>query len=118
SINDSHFFNIFGVVTLGVLKQDETVDLITVPAAKAGHHPLVDEVAWVLHLAGTHPLFVQIACFYLFEARAHLQGNGGIDREAVRKLFYEEARDHFNYALQHLISEERQILQEEIWKEQ
>ncbi len=117
SINDSHFFNIFGVVTLGVLKQDEAVNLITVPSAKAGY-TLADEATWVLHLAGTHPLFVQIACFYLFEARAHLEGSSGINHEAVRKLFYEEAQDHFNYALQHLISQDRQILQEEIWKEQ
>lgn len=117
SITDSHFFNIFGVVVLSTLKLDEALELITMPSVRAGHS-LANEADWVLQLAGTHPLFVQMACFYLFEAKVHLQREVKVDYETIMKLFFAEAQDHFNYALAHLSNVDRQILQEEIWKPQ
>lgn len=116
-IVNSPFFNIFGVVKLGALKRDEALELITVPSERAGCS-LAEEAAWVVRLAGTQPLFVQIVCFYLFEAKARLREGEEIDYEAIRKLFYEEARGHFDYAFERVTDEDRYVLREEIWRDQ
>ena len=116
-IADSPFFNIFAVVSLDALTGEEARELMTIPSLKAGY-PLADDAGWLLELAGTQPIFVQIACFYLLEARAGLSNGEEPDYEAVRQLFYGEARDHFEYAWTHLTEAGRQRLQPELWQDQ
>jgi hypothetical protein len=116
-IIDSPFFNIFARITLGPLERSEALELITIPSRAAGY-PLEDDADWLLKLAGMQPICLQIACFYLLEARAHAAGGKRVDYDAARQLFYDEARDHFHYAWIHLSEQERDRLKKEAWQEQ
>ena len=116
-IVDSPFFNIFARVTLEALTWEEARQLIITPSLKAGY-ALEEDANWVLTLTGSQPIFVQIACFYLLEAKRRLPDNEFVDYDAVGRLFYEEARDHFEYAWTHLSDHSRQNLEKEIWQDQ
>lgn len=116
-IVDSPFFNIFAVLSLGPPIRDEALELITVPSTRVGYS-LADKADWVLDIAGLHPLYVQIACFYLLDAMAHISTDRELDYESVQKLFYEEAKDHFEYAWDHLTEQDRVTVQKTIWQNQ
>jgi hypothetical protein len=105
----SPFFNIFAVVGLGPLSAEAAQVLITEPSTAAGR-PLTDETDWILDLVGTHPLFLQIVCYYLLEAVAGRSDGTAVDLARVERLFLEEARDHFQYAWDHLSEQEKEPL--------
>jgi hypothetical protein len=96
-IVDSPFFNIFALIHLDALAETAARDLITIPSQHAGY-PLAPRTGWILDLAGTQPLFLQIACFYLLEAER--QGEP-VDLPRVEAQFTQEAADHFAYAWKH-----------------
>jgi hypothetical protein len=104
SVVSSPFFNIFTSIQLGLLQRDEALRLIEEPSAKAGCS-LADDAEFLLSLAGRHPFFLQMACFYLFEAKSK---GGGVDYETVTRLFRNEVRDHFEYLWGHLTDVQRQ----------
>ena len=106
-IVDSPFFNIFAVITLGVLKENAARDLILIPSQRAGRS-LAPYADWALELAGTHPFFLQILCFYLIEG---YRRGGPMDLGWVKDRFYQEAADHFAYAWEHADDATRQQMQ-------
>ena len=116
NIVDSPFFNIFAMEPLDALTSSEALDLITLPSTKAGC-ALAGEAPWVLEMTGRQPMFIQIACFHLFEMQARPSGPVEVDQAAVQARFYEEVKPHFEYAWDHLVEEERRRLQKEIWQE-
>ncbi|HFQ94792.1 MAG TPA: ATP-binding protein [Anaerolineae bacterium] len=96
-IMDSPFFNIFALISLDALTETAARDLIAIPSQRYGRS-LAPHADWLLDLAGTQPLFLQIACFYLLEA--YRQGEP-VDLARVADRFYQEAVDHFTYAWDH-----------------
>ncbi len=104
SVVSSPFFNIFTSIQLGLLQRDEALKLIEEPSASAGCS-LADDTEFLLGLAGRHPFFLQMACFYMFEAKTK---GDGVDYEAITRLFHNEAQDHFGYLWEHLTDEKRQ----------
>lgn len=101
-IKDSPFFNIFTHMHLGLFERESARELISVPSKREGI-PLEDYAEFVFELAGYHPFFIQIACSNLFE---HLKEG----QKVVRKKFYEEAEDHFEYMWYHMDSEDEKCL--------
>lgn len=110
SVMSSPFFNIFAAIPLGVLERDEALKLIKEPSNRASCS-LAEEVDFLLELAGRHPFFLQIACFYLFEAKVRGEG---VDHDHVTKLFKEEADNHFSYLWEHLEDKEKHGIRAEL----
>ena len=94
----SPFFNIFHKLNLGSFAPDEATQLIVGPSTAAGYslEPYVDPI---IETGGYFPFFLQMACCAFFENRN--------DLEEARRKFYEQARDHFVYAWNHLSERER-----------
>lgn len=105
SVMSSPFFNIFGVIPLTVFERDEAVELIKVPSARVGYS-LAEDADFLLELAGRHPFFLQIACFYAFDELLHSES---VDYEAIRRRFRQEIRDHIDYSWRHLPSSEQVV---------
>jgi len=108
----SPFFNIFYIYTLGALPYEEALELITVPAQRAGI-PFTDvEVEWTLKYAGRHPFFIQRVCYVLFEEK--LESNDGeIDEQHIKKLAYKDLLPHFQDTWERMPQEQRTLLQDE-----
>lgn len=108
----SPFYNIFypEPIYLGALSEAEATQLITEPAAKAGH-PFTDEnVAFVLTLAGRLPFALQVAASMLY--RAHRDGQTGLAAQVgARKTFNAAMQKHFAYYWRHFTPIEQQALQ-------
>jgi hypothetical protein len=107
----SPFFNIFASIRLGLFSADEARVLLTTLAARGGldfSPPLVD---FLLDLAGSHPLFLQIAGFHAFELH---QTSGtaltGADYAELSKRFQTSVEEHFGYYWRNLSATERQVL--------
>lgn len=103
----SPFFNIFSEERLNLLPRDEARGLLQHLATLDGGEPFADEhVAAIIDFAGTHPFFLQVAGFYLYEMREA----GEIDLERLVKRFKAEAEDHFRYLWSQLKDEEQLAL--------
>jgi hypothetical protein len=105
-VDSSQFWNIFTTLHLGLLKEGEARDLITVPFARSEVEISAEDADFVLRLAGQHPLFLQVACYHLFEARQ----KGVVDYAEVEARFRQEADPYFGYIWDHLKDEERLTL--------
>lgn len=105
-IAGSPFFNIFHKMNLGCFTREEAMDLISQPSRESGH-PFEVYADPIFQLAGRFPFFLQLACCTLFE---HLETHPSAevpDWQWVRKRFYQEARDHFQYLWNHLPKREQ-----------
>jgi hypothetical protein len=105
SVISSPFFNIFNTLRLGALTRDGALDLIRVPSELAGYS-IRDDEEFILELAGTHPLLLQLACYLVFEARTS-SSHSSLDHRAIRALFDQQVQDHFKYAWEVLDNEEQ-----------
>jgi hypothetical protein len=107
NIQTSQFWNIFVERVLGLMPEDEARTLITEPFARAGGTITNEDVAFVLNLAGRHPFFIQIACYYLFKAQSE-----GVspDHATVERCFLDEAHRHYTYAWKQLNEAEQTAL--------
>jgi eukaryotic-like serine/threonine-protein kinase len=109
-IAGSPFFNIFHKMNLGCFPNTETMELITGPSQGTAH-PLQPHAAFILKLAGCFPFFLQLACCSLFEYLQTHPSKEVPDWQLIRKRFYEEARDHFQYLWDHFPKRERIVCQ-------
>ena len=109
---DSSFFSIFYSFSVGALTEEETSNLISLPADRAGMPFTQKEVAWVRKEAGLHPFFIQRICYALFEEKQQ-SPNGEVDLMVVRKKAFQSLLDHFTDTWQHLTEAERASLQDE-----
>ena len=89
AIPTSPFPNIFTLLRLGPLAEDEARDLVTRPAERAGQPFTEAEASFVLGLAGAHPYRLNVACTLLYEAKL----SGRVDFTDVRLRFEEEVRN-------------------------
>jgi class 3 adenylate cyclase len=113
-ISDSPFFNIFSTQPLGLLTREEAAALICEPSAARGI-PLAPLTDVILSMGGCYPCFLQIAACAWFE---HLEAEeksaedflGAPPPRAVQDAFRQEARPHFEFALETMPEEEREVL--------
>lgn len=109
-IAGSPFFNIFHKMNLGCLTEGEAMELIAGPSREAGCalHSYSD---FILNLAGRFPFFLQLACSTFFEYLQAYPFKEVPDLNLIRKRFYEEAQDHFQYLWDHFPQRERVVCQ-------
>ncbi len=105
-IKGSPFFNIFGNVVLKPLSAQEVDELLD-GALRDTPFPLVSEERDHLHrLAGCQPMFVQMAGYFLFEARQR-----GYETDTLYKFvdenFAQQADPHFTYQWNHSTESEK-----------
>jgi tRNA A-37 threonylcarbamoyl transferase component Bud32 len=107
----SPFFNIFSEMPLGLMAQDEAIDLVTT-LSSAGEGPgfCEEEVDLALELAGPHPFFLQIAGFHLYELPARGESKPPDAYDHAARRFNAEAADHYRYLWSQLSNEEQQAL--------
>jgi len=95
---DSPFFNIFREMPLGPFSEDEALQLIHQPVAKTAITFDEDDEAFIFETGGLHPLFLQIACYHLFDT---YRESGTINKEesyeGARRNFMDESLQHFRY---------------------
>lgn len=104
----SAFLNIFGTVYVGPMLKDEAEDLVRIPSESRGVEITDEEVEFVLDLAGYFPLFVQIACYHLFNFKL----SGQVNLHNLERNFAYEATPYFmGYFLKRLSEAENETLQ-------
>jgi hypothetical protein len=107
----SPFFNTFAPLYLGLFSDEDAQGLVETLATKASATFAPDLVHLIVELAGLHPLLLQIAGFYAFEAwwrRDGLLEEG--DHAEIRDHFCAEAQPHYEYYWRHLTAEEQYTL--------
>ena len=107
-IEESPFFNIFTLVTVGPMSEAEVQQLIAVPSAAAGA-PLEPHAERILDLGGHLPFYVQIACAAVFDCLAEGDGQE-LDWTFVEQRFVEEASSHFHYLWENFEDGERRVI--------
>jgi transcriptional regulator with XRE-family HTH domain len=94
----SPFFNIFAPLHLGLLAEGEATELLATLSARGGRPFAPDTLAFLLELAGPHPLFLQVAGYRAFAALEG--GQGDLDaaaRIAVRTQTIADLEPHLRY---------------------
>jgi hypothetical protein len=107
----SPFFNIFSHHTLGPLTQKATIELITVPANRAGCSFNEKEIQFILKIAGRHPFYIQRACYFLFQHKTREHSHLSLSQLAHQ--IYDELLPHFAYAWNHLQPDQEDQLKRE-----
>ena len=106
----SPFFNIFSELSLGLMNEDEARGLLVGFSSQGGTEFCDDEIAFALSLAGTHPFFLQIAGFYLYETPGCGKPRAVEGYQQIRKRFLAEAEDHYRYLWAQLSSTQQMAL--------
>lgn len=106
TIKSSPFFNIFASVFLRPFKPEEARALLTGELAGTPVQFSDAEQAYLIEIAGGHPLFVKMAGHYGFEARlAGLKGD--VLCAFVAENVRQQAEPHFSYLWSHSSDSER-----------
>ena len=103
----SEFFNSFALCSLGSFTEGELVDFLVKTSGPFGV-PMLGFKHGIIQLSGRFPFFVQIACWYYFQAFVE-QGHS-INKALIRQKFLDEATEHFEYIWRHLDHSERQLV--------
>lgn len=111
AVEESPFFNIFAMVSIGPLAREEAYELVLVPAARAGISFSEEEIEWVLRQAGRHPFFIQRVSHYLFEEKCTHAGH--INRNRIKSQAYNELQHHFEAYWERLGEEQQELLRNE-----
>lgn len=109
---DSPFFSNFDAVPLGLLKPDEAERMVLGLIKMIGQEDYFsgEDLTFVFEIAGYHPFFLQLACYYLFEQKT---GRGELateDYEITRRQYAEDAERFFRYAWDHLEADEQESI--------
>jgi hypothetical protein len=100
----SPFFNIFASLRLPLFDAAAAADLLASLAARGGRPFDADLVAFLLGLAGPHPLFLQVAGYHAFAA------TGTLDLPALAVQVLADLDSHLRYYWSALGDEERYAL--------
>jgi serine/threonine-protein kinase len=93
AIKSSPFFNIFATINLRLFTSEESRHLISQSLSGTPVQFSEAEVTQVLDLAGSHPYFLQAACWALYDS--YQQGLGEQARsDRMRKQFRQQATPH------------------------
>jgi hypothetical protein len=101
----SPFPNLFHVRYLGPFTPDEAEAFISATSDRSGVD-LTTHAARILDLAGTHPSFLQMACWHYYEAI--LQGH--LDHQVIAERFLQAAQPDLEAIWNHLEASERGLL--------
>lgn len=112
NIQTSQFWNIFTQRKLGLMPRSEAVELAKVPFKQAGGHIEDSEVEAVLEFAGTHPFFVQMACYHLFARKEEKGELDAADQVVWQDDAFQDSQFHFEGAWQRLNTREQQALKQ------
>jgi len=94
----SPFFNIFRRVNLGGFTADEGETLLATSLQGTGVVFNAGDREVLELLAGSHPLFLQMAAYFLFEAyRYGHQNEGRLDYRWVQDRMWDNSAEHFRY---------------------
>lgn len=94
----SPFFNIFRRVTLGGFTHDEVEALFTGSLEGTGITFNIGDLEMLDFLADSHPFFLQMAAYFLFDAyRYDYRRMGRVDYRWVQDRMRDNAVEHFRY---------------------
>jgi AAA+ ATPase superfamily predicted ATPase len=105
-IKGSPFFNIFANIVLRPFARADAEKLISGNLAEAAIDPPPEEREFVHRLGGGHPLFLQMAGYYLVEAKAQELSGAALSRY-LEAEFALQADPHFNYCWSHSSESEK-----------
>jgi len=103
----SPLWNIFVNFPLGLMSEEEMRPLIKEPFARSGIVLTEDEINFISDLAGPHPFFLQIACYYLFESKVT---QDSFDLSGIGKQFFDKAFLHYDYVWSKLDDKQKEGL--------
>jgi hypothetical protein len=117
SVLNSAFFNIFAPVRLGLFDLAEAEALLLRLAERGGIPFSSELVAFLLELAGPHPLLLQIAGYYAFQTLLDTADPGSpthslkpVVQANVRRNFVADAASHWRYTWDRLSEAEQRLL--------
>jgi len=112
SVLTSPFFGIFQETHLGFLKPQEAKAMVSGLAQMVGQKNFFTEkdLQFLFQVAGYHPLFLQVACYYLFERKVERKNLIAEDYGSVRRQYTEDVERHFQYTWDHLGENERKAV--------
>ena len=117
SVLDSPFFNIFAPVRLGLFDRAEAEALLSRLSERGGLPFGPELVAFLLDLTGPHPLLLQIAGYYAFQALLEAVDSGSTTgslqpayQASVRRNFVADAMSHWRYYWHKLSGPEQRLL--------
>jgi hypothetical protein len=105
-LKGSPFFNIFANVVLRPFSHTDALEMVRSYLAEAEQEVTTLELDWVLNLGGGHPFFIQMAGYYLVEAKAKALTLKDIEHE-VTTQFDRQADAHFSYLWSHCTDSEK-----------
>jgi hypothetical protein len=80
----SPFYNIFSQVTLGLFSPEETTDFLS--ARREGFEFNKREIEFIKRIANNHPLYLQIACYHVFENRGKKWDENELRKEIEKEI--------------------------------
>jgi hypothetical protein len=94
----SPFFNMFRRITLGGFTPDEVKTLLDGSLENTGIVFGTDDLDFLDALADSHPFFLQMAAYFLFDAyRFHYFQNGKADYRWIEDRIWDNSTEHFRY---------------------
>jgi hypothetical protein len=102
-IATSPFWNIFHRRNLGLVERADAERHIREQSAGSGCEFSECEIEHVIAVAGLYPFYLQMACWYLFEAKIK-------QTPQWQNSFEQEAEDHFHALWEHLTEQERRAM--------
>ena len=106
----SPFFSNFQVVHLGFLDPGEAEQMIVglTRGKKQERRFSEEDLNFVFDIAGYHPFFLQLACYYLFEQKLDRRRSAMGNYETAHRQYAEDAERFFRYAWDHLEKDEQE----------
>jgi hypothetical protein len=107
----SPFFNIFASLRLGLFAEQEALELLGSLAGRGGVTFAPPTLEFLLHLAGPHPLFLQIAGYHAFAL--HQAGGRALtpaEHPELHDRFLAAATEHYTYYWRNLTASEQRAL--------
>ena len=105
-LKGSPFFNIFANVVLRPFTHADALEMISAYLVETELDFTPQELEWVLRLGGGHPFFVQVAGYYLVEARQKGLASEEL-QEHLTSNFDQQADPHFTYLWAHCSESEK-----------
>ncbi|NNJ11009.1 AAA family ATPase [Chloroflexales bacterium ZM16-3] len=110
-ILSSPFFNVFAQIRLRLFSYDEAETMVRHLSGQSSLPLEQDEIAWLISLAGPHPLLLQMAAYQLFEWRQHGDPSQASECRAVTgERFGTDAEIHWMYFWHTLSTSDRRLL--------
>jgi hypothetical protein len=107
-IAGSPFFNIFANITLKPFNREEATHLVTDYLSRTPISFTQEDIEYALNIAGRHPYFLQMACFFMFDT--YLRESTPSRQRYVARRFEENATPNFTYYWSHSRDSEKVIL--------